>query len=561
MAFTSGQVVNAADLNDLDITTLTTSGTVTIGGFTLPAIDGSADQVLVTNGSGTVTWQDAAGGAPGGSDSQVQYNDGGVFGGSSSLTINDSTGVVTASTGILAGYLTKSITGAYTSIQAWASDPNWLAVQGGNGYLLLDGTYADDDIYLRSSNNSGLVKIGAGGSNTLEVGNGSATMNGTLTATGTVSADRLQVGGHYIDDVAGSGNPYGSINVGGAMTWDGYSIDNRVVFMHDGSDKWGIYDDTNNRWMIEGWQSGDIRLYCSGTERLRTANDYGINIYGPGGYTQIGSANSSWSHFITDRPNFYFNKGITVDTGYISSYNEDLELHRAGTKRLDITSTENYFTGDRTVHGRSTAGSAYYDSQLQSYSGYGSGGVASWTGHIGGQLAPVFRVWTGTGEGFDCNNYIGSAYRYVGGSSFVTRSSERIKRNIKDQADDEIIPTIMDLLSCRTIKFDDISIEPYWCEDDSCFKEPELCEDYDTCGCDRCAEIMNAPLQKRHFGRRGYLVEELAEVYPTAVHFESDGKPSGIDYSAVTVELIDAVKLLVLQGDEINRRLTALETS
>ena len=90
MTFTARQVLTAAQLNDLSIDTLTTSGTVTIGGFSLPAVDGTADQVLVTNGSGTVTWQDpSGGGTPGGSDGQVQYNNGGSFGGASALYYDD----------------------------------------------------------------------------------------------------------------------------------------------------------------------------------------------------------------------------------------------------------------------------------------------------------------------------------------------------------------------------------------------------------------------------------------------------------------------------------------
>ena len=49
-------------------TGITADGTVSAtslavtGEFTLPTADGSADQVLVTNGSGTVTWEDQSGG-------------------------------------------------------------------------------------------------------------------------------------------------------------------------------------------------------------------------------------------------------------------------------------------------------------------------------------------------------------------------------------------------------------------------------------------------------------------------------------------------------------------
>ena len=60
------------------------------GEFTLPTSDGSNNQVLVTNGSGTVSWanQSGGGGSPGGSDTQIQFNNGGSFGGSSNLTFD-----------------------------------------------------------------------------------------------------------------------------------------------------------------------------------------------------------------------------------------------------------------------------------------------------------------------------------------------------------------------------------------------------------------------------------------------------------------------------------------
>jgi hypothetical protein len=70
MTFTARQVLTAAQLNDLDIDTLTTSGDVTVGG-TLTATISAA-----------------------GSDGQIQYNNGGSFGGASGLYYQDSTGNV-----------------------------------------------------------------------------------------------------------------------------------------------------------------------------------------------------------------------------------------------------------------------------------------------------------------------------------------------------------------------------------------------------------------------------------------------------------------------------------
>jgi len=64
--------------------------------YTLPAADGTSGQVLSTNGSATLSWATAGGGGtPGGSTTQVQFNDAGVFGGDSDFTWNKTTNTLT----------------------------------------------------------------------------------------------------------------------------------------------------------------------------------------------------------------------------------------------------------------------------------------------------------------------------------------------------------------------------------------------------------------------------------------------------------------------------------
>lgn len=55
------------------------------------------------------------------------------------------------------------------------------------------------------------------------------------------------------------------------------------------------------------------------------------------GYTRIGSANSTYSHFYTDRGQYYFNKRITVDEGVMQSYDENLILRRARSSTYQMT--------------------------------------------------------------------------------------------------------------------------------------------------------------------------------------------------------------------------------
>ena len=67
--------------------------------YSLPDTDGSADQVIKTDGNGTLSFATISGGSgsPGGSDTQVQINNGGSFGGSSGLTFDGDTLFVSSS--------------------------------------------------------------------------------------------------------------------------------------------------------------------------------------------------------------------------------------------------------------------------------------------------------------------------------------------------------------------------------------------------------------------------------------------------------------------------------
>ena len=53
--------------------------------YTLPSSDGSSNQVLSTNGSGTLSWASVSA-TPGGSNTYIQFNNSGAFGGSANLT-------------------------------------------------------------------------------------------------------------------------------------------------------------------------------------------------------------------------------------------------------------------------------------------------------------------------------------------------------------------------------------------------------------------------------------------------------------------------------------------
>tara|TARA_R110001592_G_scaffold8118_1_gene45004 strand:+ start:1784 stop:3166 length:1383 start_codon:yes stop_codon:yes gene_type:complete len=91
--FSSGGAQTFYHNNNVKLVTsntgITVTGTVDVNGaYSLPTSDGSANQVLTTDGSGGVTFATPSVSA-GGSNTHVQYNDEGVLGGSSTFTYDE----------------------------------------------------------------------------------------------------------------------------------------------------------------------------------------------------------------------------------------------------------------------------------------------------------------------------------------------------------------------------------------------------------------------------------------------------------------------------------------
>lgn len=113
--------------------------------WTLPSVDGSTGQALVTNGSGTLSWA-TPGGAPGGSNTQIQFNNSSSFGGSANFTW-DGTNVQIGATGALrfadtdsSNYVAFKAAGTVASNVTWtlpATDgtSNQALVTNGSGTL------------------------------------------------------------------------------------------------------------------------------------------------------------------------------------------------------------------------------------------------------------------------------------------------------------------------------------------------------------------------------------------------------------------------------------------
>ena len=85
------RLLDADENSHIDIKVPDTVGTAYT--FTLPSDDGTSGQVLQTDGSGTTSWTSVTA-SPAGSDTYIQFNDGGNLGGDVDLTWNKTTNLL-----------------------------------------------------------------------------------------------------------------------------------------------------------------------------------------------------------------------------------------------------------------------------------------------------------------------------------------------------------------------------------------------------------------------------------------------------------------------------------
>ena len=121
---------------------------------------------------------------------------------------------------------------------------------------------------------------GAGGSSKSVYVNGSGTAKAAInSSTGDIQSPQFNiVGGGKLGPATGN---YGNVQVNGSNLQGGYagfSIQGAAVFMRK-STTFGLYDDTNNSWVLKHVQNGATNIYYAGTSKLVT-NSSGVTVSG-----------------------------------------------------------------------------------------------------------------------------------------------------------------------------------------------------------------------------------------------------------------------------------------
>ena len=81
-----------------------------------------------------------------------------------------------------------------------------------------------------------------------------------------------------MSDITGQ---YGSVQINGqgAANWEGFSIDGRAVFMHDGGTSTGIYNDVDNEWLFYAVHNSSSYMYHNNSNKIE-ATSGGASING-----------------------------------------------------------------------------------------------------------------------------------------------------------------------------------------------------------------------------------------------------------------------------------------
>jgi hypothetical protein len=173
--------------------------------LTLPTTGGTNGYVLSTDGNGTTSWVvqsggGGGGGTPGGSDTQIQFNDAGAFGGNAAFTFDKALYLATigvASTTTGKWRFANSASANYVTVQAGNTSANWtltLPTTAGtaNYFLTTDGSGASSwsKVDLGTST-SGTLPVSQGGT-----GTGTAFTSGSVVfagASGTYSQNNSKL--------------------------------------------------------------------------------------------------------------------------------------------------------------------------------------------------------------------------------------------------------------------------------------------------------------------------------------------------------------------------------
>lgn len=217
---------NTSGVNRISISN---TGALTINAaYTLPTSDGSANYVLTTDGAGNVSWAaSGGGGSPGGTNTQVQYNNSGSFGGMTGVTWDNSINelLLTAQATTSTPINIKAIAAQTANLTEWQNSSSVVGARITSALEFSNNPsgYTDTELFGSgaTATNNFCTVIGKGASATNQkstsIGESASTTGNDSTAIGADSlCGALGVAiGKSVDNSAGSGVALGESTTAG----------------------------------------------------------------------------------------------------------------------------------------------------------------------------------------------------------------------------------------------------------------------------------------------------------------------------------------------------------
>jgi hypothetical protein len=303
---------------------------------------GSSGYYLQTNGSGTLIWAAGAGGGgtPGGSTTQVQFNDAGSFGGNTGFTFDKTTGIFTAPYLAGNGNGLSNIQGANVSgavgLATYAGTANAVAGANVSGAV----SYATTANAVAGANVSGTVSSATTAGTVTTAAQPNITSVGTLTSltvNGNISANNANITGNIVPT---SNNTY---SLGSASSYwkdafigPGSLYINGVKVLEESSNAIVITADVNQTVRVTSSGSGDIQLQTTGSGV--------VAVKGP---LQIQAGDNITS---SNGGPIGFSNPINADTISSLSANTNLTISANGTGNIQLNDDVT-ITGNLTING------------------------------------------------------------------------------------------------------------------------------------------------------------------------------------------------------------------
>jgi len=203
---TGGNVLGGANVNatthtgtTVSVTGNITGGNVLFGSGIVSGTGNITGGYFFGNGSQLTGITGGGGGTPGGSNTYVQFNDGGAFGGNINFTYDKTTNIVTA--GTFAGTLNGSGQNFKVGDDAWIGDINVADTIG------LKGQQNSANCYIVFGNSDSTGKLG-------RAGTGPLTYAGAFSATGNITGGNI-LGGANVNATTHTGT---TVSVTGTVT-------------------------------------------------------------------------------------------------------------------------------------------------------------------------------------------------------------------------------------------------------------------------------------------------------------------------------------------------------